>query len=466
MIPFGHRIEPFVDSYLIAEKNNVIFRYTEPMNRGLALKYDQPWENPGSCVFSALEDEEGVKLYYRGFRKNTYEDLSDTNVDTCALAFSRDGLLFEYYPVNQVEYAGSNTNNLIAVRNTSRGELEVSLGDMNVFYDTNPDCKPDERYKFVSGRRDERGSHGIALFAFCSADGIHWRKMSDIPVVIKGELDTFPITFWDSHAKLYRCYSRYFDDHGTYSQCWAGGQYRAIQSCVSTDFIHWSEPVFNQYEEELEDHLYTCSVVPLPGAEHVKICMSMRFAASRQTTIPNPDGLYKGGTEGVSDAVFMSSRDGVKWDRTIQDAWISPSTYEHEWTQRNFIIGGGLIERGDDFLFYVNKNYMWNDESLWTYSVPRYRFMYLYADGSGGTVLTKPLYFQSDDIYLNYATSAYGSVVVTVLNDDGSIRFTSEEIFGNEFSHRVHVEGLKNTTGRLYLTLKEARVYAIGSDMA
>ena len=108
---------------------------------------------------------------------------------------------------------------------------------------------------------------------------------------------------------------------------------------------------------------------------------------------------------------------------------------------------------------------MWNDQSTWTYSIPRYRFMYLYADGTGGIVKTKQLYFQSDDIYLNYATSAYGSVIVTVLDDAGNVRFTSGEIFGNEFSHGIHVEGLRNTTGYLYLTLKEARVYAIGSSM-
>jgi len=462
MIPFGHRAEPMVDAYLIETMEGLSFRYTPPQKRGCALAYDRPWENPGSCIHSVLEDDENIKLYYRGYRRDPYQPVSENNFDTACLAVSKDGIHFERAALRQIEFDGSLENNILSALKGHGGDVNVSLGDINAFYDTNPACKPEEKYKLVTVVQDHKGMYKYTLYAYCSADGIHWRKMSDVPVCTKGELDTWPISFWDAHAGLYRCYSRYFDDHGAYSRAWGQG-IRAIQSCVSTDFIHWSEPVFNQYEEGIHDHLYTCSAVPMPGAEHVLMCMSMRFWFER-IKVRN-DTEYHGHPNGVSDAIFMTSRNGVNWDRTIQDAWLTAGPCDHEWTQRNFIVGGGVIERGNDCLFYVNQNYMWDDESLWVYSVPRLRFMGLHADAKGGCFLTKDLHFRSDDICLNYATSAYGHVKVTVLDADGQEMYASEEIYGNEFSHCIHVPGLAAARGRLKIEMKEATLYAIGGHM-
>ena len=80
-------------------------------------------------------------------------------------------------------------------------------------------------------------------------------------------------------------------------------------------------------------------------------------------------------------------------------------------------------------------------------------------------MVTKPLNFQTDDIYLNYSTSAYGYVKVTILDDTGAEVFVSDEIFGNELSHKLHVEGLSGKTGTMQIELKEAHLYALGSDM-
>ena len=55
---------------------------------------------------------------------------------------------------------------------------------------------------------------------------------------------------------------------------------------------------------------------------------------------------------------------------------------DREWTQRNFITVGGIIVRGDEFYFYVEKHYMWDDGGIWAYSVPKYRLVSLYAIGA------------------------------------------------------------------------------------
>ena len=161
----------------------------------------------------------------------------------------------------------------------------------------------------------------------------------------------------------------------------------------------------------------------------------------------------------------MTSRDGVHWTRTLNDAFISGGLYFHEWTQRCFIPLGGIVSRGDYFYFYVSKNYMWEDAGIYVYSVPKYRFISLYADEAGGQVLTKELFCTSDELYLNYVTSAYGYVKVTVINEKGEDFYISDEIFGNELSYKLHIEGLKGTKGRLKIELSAAYLYAMGSCM-
>ena len=90
------------------------------------------------------------------------------------------------------------------------------------------------------------------------------------------------------------------------------------------------------------------------------------------------------GSLGVSDAVLMTSRDGIFWDRTLRTPYLSGGLDPHEWTQRNFIPVGGIAVRGDMFYFYAEKRYMGDDDGIFAYAVPRYRFLSLSADEEGG----------------------------------------------------------------------------------
>ncbi|MBR5312931.1 MAG: hypothetical protein IKU40_08635 [Clostridia bacterium] len=450
ILPFGKRVEPFVDDYLIEKTEGVSFRGNTPVNRGKILGFDREWEGPGSLGMTVFQDEENIKLYYRGFPGLREDDTSVMQTSCLMVSPIGDGLNFTSVPVNEIDYAGIRENNIV--------KMDTCCHNFAPFYDTNPDCKPDERYKAIGGIIQTGG-----IFVYASPDGIHWKQLTDHPVITKGAFDSMNMAFWDSIAGVYRCYNRYFDCNGAYPEIKGGGA-RAIQSCVSTDFIHWSEPVFNQYADGITDQLYTNAVRPIPGAEHLLISLPMRFHPSRKK-VKEHGGSNAWDFDGASDIVLMTSRNGTFWDRSLKDAWLAGSTYLHEWTERNFITCGGIIEQGDDFLFYTEKNYRWEDDGLWAYSVPRYRFLSLYADGTGGTVLTKPLFFQSDEFYLNFATSAYGSVIVRVLDPDGNVTFTSEEYFGNELSAPVHVDGLAGKTGRLSFELREAHLYAVGSPM-
>lgn len=446
MISFGNRIEMLVDDYLLAETNNVSFRKAEPKALGKVLGFDEPWEGLGSLGLTIFEDEENIKCYYRGFPDGASDQ--DERQTSC-LAVSKDGIRFERAAVNRISYDGITENNIV--------RMDTYCHNFAPFYDTNPACRPGEKYKAIGGKWEEGGVH-----VFASPDGILWHELADGPVITKGAFDSMNMAFWNPHTGLYHAYTRYFDKTMK-SEVMPMGC-RGIQSCTSEDFIHWTEPVYNEYAEGgPTDQLYTNATRPVPGAEHILVSIPMRFQEKRKK-IPEYEGNPYG-AGGVSDCVLMTSRDGVYWDRKVKDAWISGSLYSHEWTQRCFIALGGIIERGDDFYYYTMQNYMWDDDGIFAYSLPKYRLISLYADGSGGSFITKALRFESDEIYLNYATSAYGYVKVTVLGEDGAEIFASEEIYGNELSHKLCVEGLCGKCGRLRIELKEAHLYAMGSAM-
>lgn len=446
MIPFGSRIEMLVDTYLLAETKNVSFRKTEPKPLGKVIGFDQPWEGLGSLGMTIFEDEENIKCYYRGFPDHQ----ADTDArQTSCLSVSKDGIHFTPVPVNEIEYDGITDNNIV--------RMDTFCHNFAPFLDTNPDCRPDEKYKGIGGLISQGGIH-----VFGSPDGIHWHMLADGPVITKGAFDSMNMAFWNPHTGRYHVYSRYFDQRVKNEQMPYGC--RAIQSCTSDDFIHWTEPVPNEYAEGLpKDQLYTNAARPVPGAEHILISMPMRFQETRKKVQDYEGNPY--GSAGVSDAVLMTSRDGVHWDRTLKDAWLAGSLYSHEWTQRCFITLGGIIERGNDFYLYTEQNYMWDDDGIWAYSIPKYRFLSLYADEDGGFFTTKPLKFESDEIHLNYSASAYGYIRVTILDEENNEIFVSDEIYGNELSHRLTVDGLTGKIGAMRIELKEAHLYAMGSAM-
>lgn len=438
MLKFGNRPEPFVDSWLIESLENVSFRLNKPENLGKVIGFDEPWENPGSLAGTVIQTEDGIKLYYRGFPANLPADTSDAQ--TLCLAQSRDGLNFTRAEINETDYFGIKENNIV--------RMDTFCHNFAPFYDTNPDCPEDRRYKAVGGIKELGG-----IYVFVSPDGIHWTDPVGHAVITKGDFDSMNTAFWDPHAGLYRCYNRIF--HKAPRK-----DYRAIQSCVSTDFIHWSTPIENTYDVDSVNELYTNATRPLPGAEHILVSIPMRFNNSRIIGDGHPKGSM-----GVSDTVLMTSRDGLFWNRTAHEPWISGGLYSHEWTQRCFITGPGIATVGERWMFYVTKNYEWDDGGIWAYSVPKFRLMSLFADDRGGKIVTKPVHFEQDFIHLNFATSACGSVKVKVLDENGNLRFESDELFGNYISARVRFAGLENTVGRIVLELSDAHIYAIGSSM-
>ena len=63
----------------------------------------------------------------------------------------------------------------------------------------------------------------------------------------------------------------------------------------------------------------------------------MRFIPERKKIAEMKEG-------GVSDAVFMSSRDGQNWDRSHLESWLRPGTDQRNWTHRSNMPAWGIVQ--------------------------------------------------------------------------------------------------------------------------
>lgn len=447
-VDLGSRWELLVDDWLIDRADGVTLELNKPERREIVIVTDQPWEGDTSAYFSVVQDGELVRLYYRGSVPGT-DDSADQV--TCVVE-SRDGVHFTRPRLGIVPVNASSENNVIW-----KG---IESHNFAPFLDTNPACKPSERYKALAGTgqagqnwQEEKVARG--LYAFASPDGIHWHKMSTDPVITQGKFDSLNLAFWDPARERYACYSRIFTDG-----------VRAIQSSHSSDFVNWSDPVENRYAEGVpKEHFYTNATVPCPGAEHLLLSFPKRFEPGRKKIAEHSD-------TGVSDAVFMSSRDGVNWDRTFLEAWVRPGRDQKNWTDRSNMPAWGIAETAPgEWSMYISEHYRWPDNRMRRLVLPRHRLASAQAGAAGGEFTTRPFTFDGDRLVLNYATSAAGSVQIELQDQAGEpiagfAAADMQPLYGDELDAVVTwksgavVSSLAGKPVRLRFVLRDADVYA------
>ena len=174
---------------------------------------------------------------------------------------------------------------------------------------------------------------------------------------------------------------------------------------------------------------------------------------------------------GVSDAVLMSSRDGLNFDRW-SEAFIRPSTEPEVWTDRNNYPAWGILETGPEELsVYWTEHYRHPGMRLRRGTLRKDGFVALHAGGETGEVLTRSLVFTGKRLLINHATDAVGWIRFELCDTqgkpiDGFSFYDSETLFGNELEHEVTWRkgtDLSNLAGkpvRLRLRLQNADVYS------
>ena len=159
----------------------------EPQPRETAIVHDAAWEGNASGYVTVIQEGGRYRMYYRGHRFSVRSGkLTEAQPEVTCYAESSDGIHWQKPELGLFEWNGSKKNNIVW-----RGD---GVHNFTPFLDTNPQTSADARYKAVGGTAP------AGLFAFQSADGIHWKKLAPQPVFSKGAFDSQNVPFWTQPA--------------------------------------------------------------------------------------------------------------------------------------------------------------------------------------------------------------------------------------------------------------------------
>jgi hypothetical protein len=166
---------------------------------------------------------------------------------------------------------------------------------------------------------------------------------------------------------------------------------------------------------------------------------------------------------GVSDAVFMSSRDGVNWDRPFLQAWVRPGPDPKNWTDRNNMTANGIvITAEDEWSLYISEHYRFPDHRIRRLSVRKQGFASMHAGATEGSFTTHPIRVSGKELLLNYATSAAGHLSIRALDENNQVVATLEQLFGEELeAPALDLSAHLGQTLRFQFTLLDADLYAL-----
>ena len=438
----------FVDDFLIESMTGTQLELQQPRERDVVFVHDEPWEGCTSTYHTIVRDGDIYRMYYRG---GQYDEANRKSLhpDLFCYAESQDGIRWTRPKLGIVEFNGSKSNNIILAGNAAH--------NLAPFIDLNPNCTPDEKYKAVGGTKG-------GLVTFKSNDAIHWQFLSKTPVITKGYFDSLNTAFWDPVRGKYLEFHREYRDH-----------VRDIMACSSLDFATWSEPAWLEYTGAPHQHLYTNAIAPYYRAPQVLIGLPMRYVPGR-----NPEEHSQ---DGVSDAGFMTSRDGQNFHRW-NEAFIRPGQQPDRWVNRNNLPAHGIVETQSDapgappeLSLYITEGYYRGPATrLRRYTLRLDGFVSVSAPPNGGEFTTKPVLFaksiQPTGISINFSTSAVGSLRCELQDQNskpipGYTLDDCDEIYGDRIDRVItwhgksEVSQLADKPTRLRFVMNDADLYAL-----
>lgn len=460
VIELGSRRELMVDHYLIDELSGAELRLQTPRNEGVVFAFDRPHEGVFSGYVSivALPEDGGFRAYYRGLpvavRAGSVEEVT-------AYAESSDGITWSK-PTDNV---------------TVSGMPEVTH-NLSVFYDSKPGVPADEQWKGIGGLNDG------GLVRVVSADGLTWRKLMGntpmMPAIPESEkmyrYDSQNLAFWSESEQQYVCYFRHVR-----AVEGMGLRVRLIGRATSPDFINWTDE--GEMDFRLADgsaapveHLYTNQTGAYMRAPHLYVAIAARFMPGRQVLTDaeaaevgvNPDYFND-----ISDSVLMTTRGGTVYDRTFMEGFGRPGVGLGNWTSRTNYPALNVIQTGSaEMSFFVQKAYGQPDHRMERYSLRLDGFASLHAGYNGGEMTTKSFRFSGNELEINYATSAAGSLRFELQDEAGHVipgfgLEDSREIIGDQISRVVawtdgtRLKALAGKTVRLRVVMKDADLFSL-----
>ena len=481
-LELGNRRELFIDDHLVAEMKQVQLVVHQPIREEIVAECDAPWEGNGCGYFSVLYDAKDslYRMYYHAWQIPTGVKGEEPNFPlTIAYRQSRDGIVWERPNLGLCEFRGSKDNNILLDKMGDGSQCH----DFSPFIDENPDAKREARYKATgASMQTDKG-----VWAYQSADGIHWTPMANGPVFTKGAFDSQNVSFWSAKEQQYVLYYRIFSEPGFKGT-------RLVNRAVSKDFLHWTDEGSISFPEgegpQFLAQYYVNQLKPYDRAPHLYLGFPARYVdhgltpstkqlpewelrEKRMTVTPRYGTAF-------TDSVFITSRDGKNF-RQSNDVFLAPGLRtKHNWSYGDNYIARHVVETASnkddsprELSLYATESYFTGRQSrLRRYSLRLDGFSSLHAKLQPGEFTTKPFTFTGSELSLNVATSAAGKMRIEFANLDGAAipGFTRDEcdlIFGDSLDYRVSWKGnasvaaLSGKPVVMKVWLQEADLYSL-----
>jgi len=497
-IAVASRLQLFVDDYLVERlSGRAELELHHPVPQEVVFEANEPWEGNALNYVTVFQDGPIYRMYYRGshFSYLGGKDRASTR-DVYCYAQSSDGIHWTKPDLELVASNGSKKNNVILDG--------IGTHAFAPFRDPNPACLPDAKYKALAWSGPKKG-----LYAFKSADGIHWVMMSPTPVITRGAFDSLNLAFWDAEKGEYREYHRdYLDPQAAADNVgYAAERGRDIRTGTSPDFVHWTAPEFLGYSALVDPghgdrpvpadapsgrvgELYTNQIRPYYRAPEILLGFPTRYTDRGWTisakALPRYDYRLERAKESrregtaVTDGMLMSSRnrsDFAIWPEAfirpglrLRDSWFYGDNYQN-W---------GLIETPSALadgppelsLFVTERTLQEKGGVLRRYTLRVDGFVSAHAPLVGGELLTKTLTFAGERLVLNAATSGAGSIRIELEDPEGRpipgfALADADEFYGDDLARTYSWKGrsdLRPLAGRpvrLRIQLKDADLYSL-----
>jgi hypothetical protein len=475
-VPLGGELGLFVDRRLVDRLDNVHQLLGQPQPKEVALSFDQPWEKAANYV-TVIKDGPTYRMYYRGVTETPGGEFDGDSEVTC-YAESTDGITWTKPNLGLHEFHGSRNNNIMLGPDHRRVSHNFAP-----FLDSRSGVPAAERFKAVGGVFNDNGTHvpnaadvkkAGGLFRYVSDDGIHWKLFSPEPIFAGYALDSLNCPVWVADENQYAIYLRTWSEGGTPEQPAFRG-YRTVSRSVSIDFHTWSKPEPMHFGDRPPENLYTNGTHPYFRDPHLLIALGFRFSPERQVISAEDEarfGVHHTQNKGVADAIFMTSRGGLAYDRTFMESFIRPGPDPKGWTARNNSPALGVVPTGPmEMSVYTVTRYTMPDCRLQRYALRTDGFASIRAPYAGGSLTTQPFTFSGVKLVLNFSTSSIGSVRVELLEGSGQplAGFSAadcDEIVGDQLArtvtwkHTSDVGALAGKTVRLRFVMQDADLYS------
>ena len=475
ILEIGNRREMFWDDYLIdKEKTTAFHRVNNIIKREVCLDFkEEQWLKLSTISYPCiLKDDKGYKMYY------------EVSVHGPALPYvyvgvieSADGIQWTKPCLDIFDHPELEINNMV---------LDGIIDSAFFFYDDNPACPPEEKYKAVG---QARGPHNgeddvYGLWCWTSGDGYHF-KLSHM-LTNEGRFDSLNTVFWKDGA--YHCYFRNF--HNINPELCISDATRDVRYMFSMkDMYHWTNPVMIEFNDDTDIPLYTNNVTPYERAPHIFVGFPVRYCERKEWTgnveqFGSAEVKKHSGDECeydydrlrtglvTTDSIFMCSRDGVNWHR-YNEAFFAPG-YENSdnWTYGDCYLAYGMIDSGgENYYMYDIDCHLSFDKAkpLNRYEIRKDGFAYMMADGKERVMVTKPIIYEGKDLHLNFSTSAFGYIYIDLLDEEGNeiSGKTTFEIYGDTLDIKISFEDVSDFSGysgkavRLRFRMRDCKIYSM-----